>query len=124
MTCLTPLLTFIVAAPVEIADLEESVILTAICIEATHCSRVKAGFVLGYTHPCGDLTHGQLVLVVELLCQLTALVNLTFGLWLVLDFLLYFLFWQILSLKAAGNFRSVAIPAVPIVHSPSCETIT
>lgn len=124
MTRLTALYLFVVAAPVEIADLEESMILTAIRIQAPHCSRVKGGFVLSDANPCRDLLHWYIVLVVKLLCKLTALVNLTFGLWLGFVFLQWFFYRQHFSIKAAGNLCGATISAVSIVYSPSRETVT
>lgn len=49
---------------------------TSICIQATHRGSVVRGLVLGDAHPRGNLLHGQLVLIVQLLRQLTATVDL------------------------------------------------
>lgn len=67
----------IVGAPKKIANLEETVIRTAIRIEATHRGSVVRRLVLGNAHPGGNLLHGQLVLIVQLLRQLTSTVDLS-----------------------------------------------
>jgi len=75
----------IVGAPEEIADLEETMIRTAISIQTTNGSCVEGGLMLGNAHPSGNLRHGQLVLVKQFLGQFATAVD--FSLWLDLSHL-------------------------------------